>query len=190
MKILSNIITTTMILIVITSMLGCRTSTLYSDELNTKNFSCEDKHQINKQDIIKIHPQDVKDCFLSDTNKITWIIFYYNDCTKDIAREVAIYKEYQERLNFLIISTTYDIADVLRESHEINYPIYFISKEVKCDCMRRNLRAFTDSLFNNNPASKDAGKYMNLFIDKNEIIYLADSVNRDLISEIMNNAKN
>lgn len=137
-------------------------------EHSTINFNCDTKNQNTCGDIVKITTNDIKNCFFSDTLKITWLYFYSAECMScigNIPLNVQLYRQFSENFNLVIVSMTYDYLEIKRQEMISDFPIYFIDPSFHTS-WRKNRAAFINNLIQEADNTKKTGNHLFMYQGK------------------------
>lgn len=162
---------------------------MYSENMDVQPFQPELHAQVTKNKIVQITPGDIQKHFLSHEDRITWILFFYQDCMKTVSNEVNLYKTFSDKLDLVIISLNYKVQEIKYEEFYSGYPIYFIS--VASENMRVNQKLFLKHVFGKQ-ISKQSLSATNIFVQNNRIIHTCYShdINEDLLNFITGSNSN
>ncbi len=165
---------------------SCHTSTLFDASMNIQQFQFDLHPSVTKNKIVQITPEDIQNYFLSNEDRTTWILFFYQDCMKTVSKAVNLYHKFSDQLDLVIISSRYNVEEIKYEEFYMNYPIYFIP--VITDRMRANKRIFMKQLFGKH-ISKESATASNIFVYKNRIVHTCYShdINENLLKFITDN---
>ena len=165
---------------------SCKTSTLYDEKIIFQNFDCQTNNSLTEELNIVITASDIKNCYFLDTNSITWIHFFYNDCMHSVKNEVKLFRKYSNNFKLLVISLNYDIGYIKKEERENDFPIYFIP--LYTDRMRVNLRRFVIDIFGEE-IEKETTYSSDIFVYKGKILKLSHNVTESVINEVLSITK-
>lgn len=170
------------VFIIVVVCISCKTSTLFHKNIPLRYFTCEDKGVLLKKSIVQISANNIQECFIADTTKITWILFFYYDCMQSVRNEVNLYRNYSDYFNLVVISMNYDIKNIKTEEKNLEYPIYYIP--VSTDRMRINTRIFIKEIFGDN-IRKDVTTSSNIFVSHKQIISWSYDITDSLLQEVI-----
>lgn len=145
-------------------------------------FECKDqKLSVQKTaGVVVLRANELRSCFLEGNDKIVWISYYWQRCSsQDLVKQKALYSKYQEKLDFIIISETFDISEVKYVEAQINHPIFFIDPTYNKGRLKNSFSFMKDVLGEN--ATSEALKHTSIFIKNGKVIKVA--YNSDLTDE-------
>ena len=137
-------------------------------------FDCKDQNLSNQktEGVVILKANDLRSCFIEGNDKIVWISSYWQRCsTQDIIKQKNFYSKYQEKLDFIIISETFDISEIKNAEEQINHPIFFIDPTYNKARLKNSFAYLKDVLGEN--ATSEALKHTSIFIKNGIVIKVA-----------------
>lgn len=170
---------------------ACSSSTNYNSSklINTNYFSCDNKQIISNTEKVIIKAKDLKKCYIENNNKIVWLYFYYQNCpTQDINVQIKqknVFEKYTDKIDYIVISETFDIKEVKKTEQIINHPISFIDPSYSKKRIQ-NSKDFLKEVLGDS-ATDEALIHTSVFIYDGKVIGTAYSsdINQEFIERML-----
>lgn len=153
---------------------ACSSKTNYNSSkiIDAKAFNCEKMDVVSGSETVIIKAKDLKECIIKDNKKIVWLYFYYQNCpTQDINVQInqkKIFEKYKDKIDYIMVSETFDIKEVKKTEQAINHPIVFIDPSYDEKRIQNSKQFLTEVLLEN--TTSEALNHTNIFIYEGKVI--------------------
>ncbi|MFM7896518.1 MAG: hypothetical protein ACKO8L_11465, partial [Flavobacterium sp.] len=129
---------------------------------------------------------DLRNCFLTSNDKVVWISSYWQACPgQDINMQKQVYEKYKDKIDWVILSETFDVKEIKEAEKAINHPIFFIDP-IYQKTRLKNAKDYMKDLFKEN-ATQEVLNHTCIFVKNNKVISVAydDQLTDDFFKKIL-----
>lgn len=138
---------------------------------NAAFYSCETGEDYKSKPVI-IKAVDLRNCFLKTKDQIVWISFYWQACPgQDIEKQKKAYEQFKDKINWIVVSETFDLPEIKKIQKDINHPIYFIDPSYSTFRLKNSQEYIKQVLQEN--LTEEALSHTNVFIKNGKVIKVA-----------------
>ena len=143
-----------------------------SKKENSVYYSCNMEKENYTDKTVILKAEELRNCFLTNNDKIVWISSYWQACPgQDINGQKQIYEKYKDKIDWVILSETFDVKEVKTIEKTIEHSIYFIDPIYESSRLK-NAKGYMKDLFKEN-ASEDVLNHTCIFVKNNKVIAVA-----------------